>query len=158
MPGTSVLGFAVTNLNLAPPEQPFFIDRYEATNKEYKRFVDSGGYQKKDYWKYPFRKGAQTLSWEEAMKQFIDSTGRPGPATWEAGTYPPGQDDFPVRGVSWYEASAFAEFAGKNLPTLSHWCWAADFRVAPYVIPLSNFSGSGPAKVGQYQEIGRAHV
>ncbi len=48
-------------------------------------------------------------------------TGRPGPSTWEAGDYPEGQDDYPVSGVSWYEAAAYAEFAGKALPTVDHW-------------------------------------
>ena len=55
------------------------------------------------------------------MPQFRDSTGRPGPSTWELGTYPDGQDDWPVSGVSWYEAAAYAAFAGKTLPTVYHW-------------------------------------
>ncbi len=153
VPATAALGFSVVNLPLVPPPDPYFIDRYEVTNKEYKRFVDAGGYQKKDYWKQPFQKAGRTLSWEETMREFRDSTGRPAPSTWEAGTYPPGQDDFPVGGVSWYEAAAYAEFAGKSLPTLSHWCWAADFRAAPYIIPLSNLGGKGPARAGQFQGV-----
>ena len=51
------------------------------------------------------------------MAEFVDSTGRPGPATWQGGDYPEGQDDYPVSGVSWYEAAAYAEFAHKSLPT-----------------------------------------
>jgi tRNA A-37 threonylcarbamoyl transferase component Bud32 len=151
--GRSALGFNVVNLPLVASGQPFFIDRYEVTNREYKKFVGGGGYQKREYWQYPFRKGAQTLSWEDAMKQFVDSTGRPGPSTWEAGTYPPGTDDYPVGGLSWYEAAAYATFAGKSLPTLSHWCQAAEFRAASFVIRSSNFGGGGPARVGQYQGV-----
>src|SRR6185436_3165495 len=143
VPGTTGLGFNVVNLALVPPAEPYFIDRYEVTNKEFKRFVDAGGYQKKDLWKNRFSRGGRGLSWEEAVREFRDTTGRPGPATWEAGTYPQGQEDFPVGGVSWYEAAAYAEFAGKSLPTLAHWCWAADFRTAPFIIPLSNFGGKG---------------
>ena len=45
----------------------------------------------------------------------------PGPATWEMGTFPEGQGDYPVSGVSWYEAAAYAEFVGKRLPTVFHW-------------------------------------
>jgi len=142
VPGTTGLGFNVVNLALAPPAEAYFIDRYEVTNKEFKRFVDAGGYQKKDFWKHPVPFG-----------DFRDATGRPGPSTWEAGTYPQGQEDFPVGGVSWYEAAAYAEFAGKSLPTLAHWCWAADFKAAPYIIPLSNFGGKGPVRVGQYQGV-----
>ena len=55
------------------------------------------------------------------MDRFKDRSGLAGPATWEAGTYPDGQAEYPVAGVSWYEAAAFAEFAGKNLPTVSRW-------------------------------------
>ena len=55
------------------------------------------------------------------MSEFVDKTGRPGPSTWEAGDYPDGQDDYPVSGVSWYEAAAYAEYAGKVLPTGDHW-------------------------------------
>ena len=50
--------------------------------------------------------------------EFVDATGRPGPSTWEAGDYPEGEDDFPVAGVSWYEAAAYAEYVGKVLPTI----------------------------------------
>jgi len=153
VPATTSLGLTVVGLPLVPPAEPYFVDRYEVTNKEFKRFVDAGGYQKKDLWKHPFSRDGRSLSWEEAVREFRDTTGRPGPSTWEAGTYPQGQDDFPVGGVSWYEAAAYAEYAGKSLPTLSHWCWAADFRAAPYVIPLSNFGGKGPARVGQYHGV-----
>ena len=50
-----------------------------------------------------------------------ESTGRPGPATWEVGSYPEGQDEHPVSGVSWYEAAAYAEYVGMSLPTRFHW-------------------------------------
>ena len=32
------------------------IDRYEVTNRDFKRFVDAGGYRKKEFWKHPFQK------------------------------------------------------------------------------------------------------
>ena len=88
------------------------------------------------------------------MRLFRDSTGRPGPSLWEAGEYPQGQGDYPVNGVSWYEAAAYAEFAGKQLPTIYHWQQAA--RPGPFsdVIELSNFGGAGPARVGAYKGLG----
>ena len=49
--------------------------------------------------------------------EFQDKTGRPGPSTWELGMYPDGQDDWPVNGVSWYEAAAYAAYADRQLPT-----------------------------------------
>ena len=55
------------------------------------------------------------------MARFRDRTGRSGPATWELGSYPEGQEDFPVGGISWFEAAAYARFAGKELPTIYHW-------------------------------------
>ncbi len=57
----------------------FFIDRYEVTNKQYKEFIDKGGYRNPDFWKHEFKKDGKVISWEEAMKLFIDETGRPGP-------------------------------------------------------------------------------
>jgi dienelactone hydrolase len=138
----------------------FFIDKYEITNKQYKEFVDKGGYRNREYWKNEFIKEGKKLSWEEAMSEFIDKTARPGPSTWEAGDYPDGQDNYPVSGISWYEAAAFAEFAGKVLPTGDHWDSGAGFYEAPIIVyfapeiyPLSNFGGKGPVPVGHNSNI-----
>jgi formylglycine-generating enzyme required for sulfatase activity/cephalosporin-C deacetylase-like acetyl esterase/predicted Ser/Thr protein kinase len=127
----------------------FLVDRFEVTNRQYKAFVDAGGYREPRYWKHEFTREGRTLSWTEAVQHFVDRTGRPGPATWEAGDLPEGKGDFPVSGVSWYEAAAFAEFAGKSLPTLEHW-WAAAGRPRGVgdLIALSNFRGEGPVTVG----------
>lgn len=129
----------------------YLIDRYEVTNREFKRFVTNGGYEKREYWKAPFLKGGRPHSWEEAMAEFKDKTGRAGPATWEAGDYPEGQGDFPVAGISWYEAAAYADFVGKDLPTIYHWNRAAAPDSSPVIIPLSNFSFKGTAPVGSHQ-------
>jgi formylglycine-generating enzyme required for sulfatase activity/predicted Ser/Thr protein kinase/dienelactone hydrolase len=130
----------------------YLIDKYEVSNREFKRFVNSGGYAKREYWKFPFKKNGQVLSWDEAMAEFTDKTGRTGPAGWEAGDFPSGQDNYPVTGVSWYEAAAYAEFAVKSLPTIYHWNVAADTAwLSPIIIPVSNFSDRGLAPVGQYQ-------
>ena len=59
------------------------------------------------------------------MDLLVDSTGRPGPATWEVGNFAAGKADYPVGGVSWYEAAAYASFRGKSLPTVYHWVRAA---------------------------------
>ncbi len=132
----------------------FFIDTYEVTNREYKVFADSGGYQRKEYWKNPFLKDGRIIPWERATALFKDKTGRVEPATWEAGDYPTGQEDYPVTGVSWFEAAAYAEFAGKSLPSIYNWERAAGLDAAPEIIPLSNFNESGPAAVGKYQGLG----
>jgi formylglycine-generating enzyme required for sulfatase activity len=126
----------------------YLLDKYELTNREFKKFVDAGGYRKREYWKEPFVKNGHVLAWDEAMKKFRDRTGRPGPATWELGDYPKGEDDFPVGGVSWYEAAAYAEFAGKSLPTVYHWYNAAGLGIFADAVNFSNFSGRGPVRVG----------
>src|SRR5262249_32020915 len=118
---------------------PFLLDRYEVTNRQFMQFVDGGGYQQKGFWEHPFVKGRKPLSWEEAMTEFRDATGRPGPATWELGSYLDGHDDYPVAGVSWYEAAAYAKFAGKSLPTVYHWLVASGIWMAGEIVPRSNF-------------------
>ncbi|MGH2400440.1 MAG: SUMF1/EgtB/PvdO family nonheme iron enzyme, partial [bacterium] len=126
----------------------FWIDRTEVTNREFKRFVDAGGYREPRYWQVPFVKDGRQIPFDEAMASFRDSAGRPGPATWEAGSYPEGQDEFPVTGVSWYEAVAYAAFAGKSLPTIYHWSFVAAQGLSGAIVPRSNFQGRGVTQVG----------
>ena len=114
----------------------------------FKEFVEGGGYEQRELWQHPFVNDGQVLPWDEAMSRFRDQTGRPGPSTWQVGSYPDGQEDYPVGGVSWYEAAAYAEFRGESLPTIYHWVHAADPNLAAWVTPLSNFGGEGPSSIG----------
>ena len=98
--------------------------------------------------------GGRELSRQEAMARFRDATGRPGPATWELGEYPKGQDNYPVGGVSWYEAVAYANFAGQRLPTVYEWRLAAGHDIFSEILNLSNFGTKGPAPVGSYAGVG----
>jgi formylglycine-generating enzyme required for sulfatase activity/dienelactone hydrolase/predicted Ser/Thr protein kinase len=154
VPGADSVGGVISIAPVEGPRDAYFIDRHEVTNRQFKQFVDQGGYQKREYWTTPFVRDGKPVSWDDAMNAFRDATGRPGPSTWEGGTYPAGRDEFPVTGVSWYEAAAYAAFAGKSLPTLSHWYRAADIRMTPLLIPTSNFAGKGLATVGGYSSIG----
>jgi len=135
----------------------FFMDRFEVTNRDFKAFMAAGGYRKPEFWTEPFMKDGHPLSWDEAMAEFRDATGRPGPSTWELGTYPDGQDEYPVHGVSWYEAAAYARYAEHTLPTVYHWRIAAGLagplNVFSEILESSNFLGKGPAKVGEFQGI-----
>jgi serine/threonine protein kinase/formylglycine-generating enzyme required for sulfatase activity len=132
----------------------YLIDKYEVTNKDFQVFVDSGGYLKPEYWTQPFVNGGDTVSWVEGVAEFVDATGRLGPATWELGRYPEGRGSYPVSGVSWYEAAAYAEFVGKSLPTLFHWNKAASPRISTFIVPRSNLSRAGGiAVVGQFQSV-----
>ncbi|MEO6326679.1 MAG: SUMF1/EgtB/PvdO family nonheme iron enzyme, partial [Thermoanaerobaculia bacterium] len=74
---------------------------------------------------------------------------RAGPAGRELGAYPAGEDDKPVGGVSFYEAAAYAEFVGKQLPTCYHWMHATGVSSSAVVSPRSNFDAQGPWVVGR---------
>ncbi len=141
-------------MDLSANVPEFFMDRYEVTNEKFKEFVDAGGYKKKEYWKHLFIKDNRQITFEEAVEHFKDKTNRAGPADWEVSDYPDGEDDFPVRGISWYEASAYAEFVNKELPTLFHFNTASTIYLGGLVMPYSNFSNKGPAPVGTYNSIG----
>ncbi len=133
--------------------EEFLADRFEVTNAQYKRFVDAGGYTNESYWKYPFYSEGKELTREKALSLFIDKTGRQGPASWEAETYPEGKDNHPVTGVSWYEAAAYAEFAGKSLPTVYHWNVLTETNRGMEIIPLSNYSGISTVPAGSMEGI-----
>ena len=117
-----------------PHLNDFFIDKYEVSNQDFKEFINAGGYLKKQYWKYPFVKDGKTLSWEDAIKEFKDRSGLPGPRSWSSQNFPEGKADYPVTDISWYEAAAYAGFRGKQLPTLFQWEKAArDGNTSPLV-------------------------
>ncbi len=71
----------------------FFIDKYEVTNVQYKKFVDA--------------------------------TGHKPPRHWEGNVYPSHKADHPVVYVSWEDAAAYCQWAGKRLPTAEEWEKAA---------------------------------
>ena len=134
----------------------FFINRTEVTNRQFKAFVETGGYRTRDHWEHEFVLNEAVLSWKEAMREFVDQTGRPGPSTWQAGDYPEGRANYPVSGVSWYEAAAYAVWEGKSLPTGTHWGrargeqtpliqWPQLGGYATFA-PFSRFGGDGPVE------------
>ncbi len=133
---------------------PYYIDRYEVTNREYQKFIDAGGYAKRQYWTEKFVRDGREMKWEDAMALFRDSTGRPGPSTWEGGHYPDGRGDYPVSGVSWYEASAYAAFVGKSLPAFAQWYAAASNSETDDIVLISNISRSKLAPDGRFQGLG----
>ena len=98
-----------------------YMDRFLVTNEQFQAFVDAGGYEQSSIW-HP-----EILP---AVLDFVDKSGMPGPRYWENGRYPPGKAKHPVTGVSWYEASAYARWIGKRLPTDAEWVKAASWPVA----------------------------
>jgi iron(II)-dependent oxidoreductase len=79
--------------------RPFWIDRYPVTNAQFKRFVEEARYRPAD--SYNFLKD------------------------WKGGDYPVGWGNKPVTWVSREDASAYATWAGKRLPTEWEWQYAA---------------------------------
>ena len=135
---------------------PFYIDKYEVTNKEYKEFMDSGGYTNSQYWvDMDFISDGISLTEKEAKKLMVDSTGITGPAGWEVGMYMQGSENKPVTGISWYEGLAYARYKGNILPPMYHWVKAAFAPeeiiapIAPKLLTSSNFSQEEIKDVGQ---------
>lgn len=141
--------FWFPNFKVAPVSS-FLLDRTETTNAQFQEFVDARGYADPEYWEGIEFVAGQAISWADAVARFTDTTGRPGPAHWELGKYLPGTADHPVHGISWFEATAYANFRGKSLPTWHHWVTAAVAfdgpPIAPLLIQHGNFAGS-PADV-----------
>ncbi len=142
----------------AEPMAAFEMDRHEVTNRDFKRFIDAGGYREQKYWSQTFVGDARTLNFDEATALFTDRTGRTGPATWEVGAYAEGQDEYPVAGVSWYEAAAYCEWAGKRLPTVYHWNRVAFTVASSRIVPVSNLSGKALVPVGSTKSMNRFGV
>ena len=126
----------------------FLMDKRETTNRQYKAFVDAGGYTNRTFWDSTIVRDGKPIAWESAMKLFIDKTGRAGPSSWEGGSPPPETDDLPVGGVSWYEARAFARWAGKSLPSVYEWNEAAIPDAARWVVPSGRYEAAGPVRGG----------
>jgi serine/threonine protein kinase/formylglycine-generating enzyme required for sulfatase activity len=103
----------------------YFIDKYEVTNREYKEFINAGGYLRREFWRRPIVRNRREIAWEEAIREFKDRTGLPGPRGWVNQDFPEGKAEHPVTDISWYEAAAYAAFRGKELPTVFQWEKAA---------------------------------
>jgi gamma-glutamyl hercynylcysteine S-oxide synthase len=100
--------------------EPYFLDRYQVTNHQFHEFVAAGGYEQLAIW--------DREVWP-AMTDFVDLTAHPGPRYWREGNYAPGLENHPVVGVSWYEATAYARWVGKRLPTDPEWVKAGSWPV-----------------------------
>ncbi|HJW90604.1 MAG TPA: SUMF1/EgtB/PvdO family nonheme iron enzyme [Anaerolineales bacterium] len=94
-------------------------------------------------------------------KRFVEASGHEFPAHWRRGTWPDGKADHPVVQVTWDSAAAYADWAGKRLPTEYEWEKAArgtDGRRWPWGNHFDprrcNTSSEGTTPVGRYSPAG----
>lgn len=83
--------------------------------------------------------------------RFVAATGRRPPLHWAKGKIPPGLEMHPVTMVSWHDAKAYAEWAGKRLPTEREWERAArgtDGRRWPWGNKMD------PSRLNTYYQVG----
>lgn len=106
--------------------ESMFLDRFAVTNRDYQAFVAAGGYEQMELWEAAIWPG---------MVEFVDQTRKPGPRFWSEQKFPRELADHPVVGVSWYEASAYARWVGKRLPSDAEWVKAGVWPVATGGVP-----------------------
>ena len=94
-------------------------------------------------------------------RKFVLETVYEEPAHWRRGTWPEGKADHPVVQVTWESALAYAQWAGKRLPTEVEWEKAArgsNGRQWPWGSPFDphkcNTSSDGTTPVGKYSPLG----
>lgn len=111
----------------------FYMDRYEVTNAQYKRFLDAN------------------RQWQKSR---ISSTYHDGDylKNWSGNNYPPGKGEHPVTYVSWYAAMAYAEWTGKRLPTEAEWEKAARGGLVGQKYPWGDYID--PAKANYNKNVG----
>lgn len=85
----------------------------------------------------------------QEYKKFIDDTQRQPPKNWVNGSYEPGDALLPVTYVTWHEATAYAEWAHKRLPTEEEWEYAARGGNKEYLYPWGNDFKEGLANVNR---------
>jgi len=106
---------------------PFWIDAYPVTNADYLVFIGAGGYDTPEYWSEAGWRWRTEID-AKAPKYWLYAGGSWSTRSMDRrGAVEPWH---PVSHVCWYEAEAYARFAGKRLPTEIEWEAAASWDPA----------------------------
>ena len=120
----------------------FYIDTHEVTNAEYKKFLD-----------------ANPQWWKGGNPPIDNAYSGSYLSDWNGNNYPAGKGDHPVVYVSWYAAMAYAEWAGKRLPTEAEWEKAARGgllgKVYPWGDTIDDTKANYNRNVGSTTPIGK---
>ena len=148
--GEFIMG-SVDEYDSEQPIHEVYLDGYDDENPVHRVYLDAYHIDR-----YPVTNAE--------YKKFVEATGHRKPSHWKGSDYPPDQASHPVVNVSWKDAVAYAQWAGKRLPTEAEWekaargtdgrryPWGDEWDKSKCNVWESGIGGTTP--VGKYSPVG----